>query len=399
MSAPVNPRLLRLHDYPFRRLDRLLAGGPAASDPPIVMSIGEPQHPPPPLLAETLQRHAGEWGRYPPTRGTGALRTACAEWLVRRYRLPNDMIDPDRHVLPVAGTREGLFAVALAAVPENRGGRPPLVLMPDPFYQVYRGAAVVAGAEPVFLPCSRSGGFLPDLDAIPDEVWRRTALFYLCSPANPHGAAADRAYLCRLIHRTRAAGALLVMDECYAEIYWEGPPTGVMEAVRELGGDLANVVSFHSLSKRSNVPGLRSGFVAGDAGFLEAFLRMRTYGGGQQPLPVQAAAAALWQDDTHVEENRALYRRKFQVAEDILSGRFGFFRPAGGFFLWLEVGEGERAARTLWSAAGVKVMPGGYLASAPGEADRHIRVALVPPVDAVRVGLERVAEALGGCAP
>jgi succinyldiaminopimelate transaminase len=394
MPAPINPRLARLDDYPFRRLDRLLDGLSPVPDRPIVMSIGEPRHLPPPIVAETLQRHAGEWGRYPPTRGTDALRTACAEWLIRRYRLPEAMIDPDRHVLPVGGTREGLFAVALAAMPETRGGRAPLVLMPDPFYQVYRGAAVVAGAEPVFLPCTRAGGFLPDLDAIPDRVWERTALFYLCSPANPQGAVADRQYLARLIARVRSAGALLVMDECYAEIYSEVPPVGVMETVRDLGGDLANVVSFHSLSKRSSVPGLRSGFVVGDAEFLEAFLRMRTYGGGQQPLPVQAAAAELWRDDAHVEENRALYRRKFEAAADILRGRFGFFVPAGGFFLWLDVGDGEQAARNLWSTAGVKVMPGGYLASGEGEAARHIRVALVPPVDVVRTGLGRLAEVL-----
>ena len=375
MPAPINPRLAHLDDYPFRRLDRLLDGLSPAPHRPIVMSIGEPRHPVPTIVAETLQRHASDWGRYPPTRGTDALRTACAEWLIRRYRLPETMIDPGRHVLPVGGTRDGLFAVALAAMPETRGGQAPLVLMPDPFYQVYRGAAVVAGAEPVFLPCTRAGGFLPDLDAIPDGVWERMALFYLCSPANPQGAVADRQYLARLIARVRSAGALLVMDECYAEIYSEVPPVGVMEAVRDLGGDLANVVSFHSLSKRSNVPGLRSGFVAGDAVFLEAFLRMRTYGGGQ--------------------ENRALYRRKFEAAADILRGRFEFFLPAGGFFLWLDVGDGEHAARTLWGTAGVKVMPGRYLANEAGEAARHIRVALVPPVDVVRTGLERLAEALG----
>lgn len=395
MSVPVNPRLSRLVDYPFRRLDRLLEGLEPAADRQIVMSIGEPQHSPPPVLVETLQRHAGDWGRYPPTRGTDALRAACANWLTRRYRLPTDMIDPDRHVLPVGGTREGLFAVALAAMPEHKSGRTPLVLMPDPFYQVYRGAAVVAGADPVFLPSNRSSGFLPDLDAIPQGVWERTALFYLCSPANPQGAVADGRYLRRLIGLVRSAGALLVMDECYAEIYCEAPPFGVMEAARALGGDLANVVSFHSLSKRSNVPGLRSGFVAGDAAFLEAFLRMRTYGGGQQPLPVQAAATELWNDDSHVEDNRALYRQKFQAAGTILEGRFGFYQPEGGFFLWLDVGNGEKAARTLWSSASVKVMPGGFLSSETGEADRHIRVALVPPADVVQKGLERLSEALG----
>lgn len=394
MPAPVNPRLHRLDDYPFRRLDQLLAGLQPAARQPVVMSIGEPQHPPPSILEETLRRNAHAWGRYPPTRGTDALRTACADWLKRRYRLPPGMVDPDRHVLPVAGTREGLFAIALAAMPETKSGRKPFVLMPDPFYQVYRGAAVVAGAEPIFLPCLRAGGFLPDFGGLPDAVWDRTAVVYLCSPANPQGAVASPAYLARLIERVRSAGALLVVDECYAEIYCDVPPAGVMEAVRDLGGDLDNVVSFHSLSKRSNVPGLRSGFVAGEAALLEAFLRMRTYSGGQQPLPVQEAATELWKDDTHVEENRALYRDKFTAAESILHDRFRFYRPAGGFFLWLHVRNGEAAAQTLWSEAGVKVMPGRYLASETNESSEHIRVALVPPIESVRAGLEQLAGAL-----
>ncbi len=395
MLAAGNPRLSQLNDYPFRRLDRLLERLSPAVDPTIVMSIGEPQHPPPPVLARTLARHADSWGRYPPTRGTQALRQACADWLARRYRLPPDMIDPDRHVLPVAGTREGLFSVALAAVPETKAGQTPLVLMPDPFYQVYRGAAVMAGAEPYFLPSIRANGYLPDLDAISAATWDRTALFYLCTPSNPQGAVADLDYLGRLIERVRAAGALLVADECYAEIYCDRPPVGVMQAVRKMGGSLDNVVSFHSLSKRSNVPGLRSGFVAGDSVLLEAFLRMRTYGGGQQPLPVQAAAVELWRDDAHVEENRDLYRRKFDAAEKILDGCFDFFRPDGGFFLWLDVGDGEKATRTLWSEAGVKVMPGGFLASDSAEAGRHIRVALVPPLDVVCEGLIRMVRVLG----
>lgn len=392
MPAPRNPRLDLLDDYPFRRLDRLLEGPPGAA--PVVMSIGEPRHPPPALLAETLARHADGWGRYPPTGGTPELREACAAWLGGRYRLPAGMVDPDRHVLPVAGTREGLFSVALAAMPERRGGGPPRVLMPDPFYQVYRGAAVMAGAEPAFLPATRETGFLPDLDAVADGLGRAAAV-YLCTPANPQGAVAGPAYLGRLLGLVRERDALLVVDECYAEIWCDRPPPGILEACRDAGGSLANVVAFHSLSKRSNVPGLRSGFCAGDAAFLAGFLRMRTYGGGQQPLPVQAAAAALWRDEEHVEANRALYRAKFDAAGRILDGRFGFYRPGGGFFLWLDVGDGEEAARRLWREAGVRVMPGTYLASGEGgDSRRHVRVALVPGPEETREGLERLAATL-----
>lgn len=392
MPAPRNPRLDRLRDYPFRRLDRLLDAPPGRE--PAVMSIGEPQHPPPALLAETLARHAGAWGRYPPTAGTPELRGACADWLAARYRLPPGMVDPGRHVLPLAGTREGLFSAALAAMPGPRGGRAPRVLMPDPFYQVYRGAAVMAGAEPAFLPATRATGFLPDLDAVADGLGD-AAVVYLCTPANPQGAVAGADYLAALLAMVRERGALLVVDECYAEIWCDRPPPGILEACRGAGGSLANVVAFHSLSKRSNAPGLRSGFCAGDPDFLAAFLRMRAYGGPQQPLPVQAAAAALWRDERHVEENRALYRAKFDAAGRILGGRFGFYRPGGGFFLWLDVGDGEEAARRLWRDAGVRVMPGAYLASdGHPDARRHIRVALVPGLRETRGALARLAETL-----
>ncbi len=394
MPAPANPRLALLDDYPFRRLDRLL-GPPPANLRPVVMSIGEPQHEPPTLIAEILTRNADGWGRYPPTRGTDDFRKACASWLTGRFSLPQDMVDPGHHVLPVAGTREGLFAIALATMPEKQSGRSPLVLIPDPFYQVYRGAAIMAGAEPYFLPATRRTGFLPDLDALDAKDLSRIKLVYLCSPANPQGAVADLTYLSRLVEIVRTHDALLVVDECYSEIYDATPPPGVLEACRESGGGLENVLAFHSLSKRSSVPGLRSGFVAGDAAVLEVFLGMRTYGGGQQPLPVQAVAAALWRDETHVEKSRDLYREKFDAAEEILGGRFCFYRPAGGFFLWLDVGNGEQAAQTLWQQAGVRVMPGSYLASSKdGDAERHVRVALTPNIEETREGLRRIASTL-----
>jgi N-succinyldiaminopimelate aminotransferase len=388
-----NPRLAALSDYPFDRLRALLADlAPGA--PPIVLSVGEPRHAPPPLLKEALAAANDGWGRYPPVEGTAEFRAAACDWLTRRYALPAGFLDPDRHVLPVAGTREGLFTIALAALPERKAGDRPVVLLPNPFYQVYLGAAVIGGAEPVLLPAGRESGFLPDLDAVPAAVLERTAICYLCSPANPQGAVADVAFLERAVALARRHAFLLVVDECYGEIYDVAPPPGALAAAAAAGGGPQGVVVFHSLSKRSSAPGLRSGFVAGDAEVLAAFRRLRSYGGATLPLPVLAASAALWRDETHVAANRALYRAKFDMAERLLAGRFGFYRPSGGFFLWLDVGDGEAAARTLWRETGVRVLPGAYLARAanghanPGRA--FIRVALVDSLAVTEDALRRL---------
>ena len=394
----INDRLAELRDYPFGRLNALLDGlAPPADRPALVMAIGEPQHQPPAMVAEILAANAGLWGKYPPTNGTPAFRVAVADWLRRRYHLPAGMIEPDRHILPVAGTREALFAIALAAVPTAKNGQRPTVLIPDPFYQVYAGAAVIAGAEPVFVPASAATGFLPDFEALPEALLARAALVYLCTPANPQGAVADRRRLMALIELARAHDFVLAVDECYCEIYDQTPPPGALEAAAALGGDMANVIAFHSLSKRSNVPGLRSGFVAGGADIIVPFARLRSYTGAVTPLPVLAAAAALWAEERHVEENRALYRAKFDLAGRILGNRFGFYRPAGGFYLWLEVGDGEAASRRLWAEAGVRVMPGAYLSrpgsNPPGAA--YIRVALVGDVNATEDALRRMEVVLG----
>ncbi len=375
----LNPRLAELSDYPFDRLRALLDGLPPGGDP-ILLSVGEPRHPPPPMLSEILARHAGEWGRYPPVEGTADFRRAVVDWLNRRYRLPPQLLDPERHVLPVAGTREGLFLIATACVPESKNGSRPVVLMPNPFYQVYLGAAVLRGAEPVLLPATRAGGFLPDLGALAPDLLARTAALYLCSPANPQGSVADAAMLSAAIALARQHDFTLIVDECYAEIYDREPPAGALAACAATGGGLANVVVFHSLSKRSSVPGLRSGFCAGDPAIIAAFRRLRAYGGATLPLPVLAASAALWRDEEHVEANRALYRGKFDAAERRLRGRFGFYRPAGGFFLWLDVGDGEVAGRRLWQKAGLRVLPGAYLARGNGAdnpGQQYIRVALI----------------------
>ncbi len=395
----LNPQLDALADYPFDRLRALLGDvTPPSGLAQHWLSVGEPRHAPPGILTETLIRHGDGWGRYPPVEGTPEFRRAVGDWLDRRYRLPPGMIDPDRHVLPVAGTREALFLIAGVAVNGGAHVGAPVVVMPNPFYQVYHGAAVMSGAEPFYLPATAETGFLPDVGALPAAVLDRTRLIYLCSPANPQGVAFSLEELVRWIALARSRDALLVVDECYAEIYDTVRPPGALEACA-LGSDgLADVLVFHSLSKRSSVPGLRSGFVAGDARMIDAFRRLRAFGGAAQPLPVLAASAQLWRDEAHVVSNRALYRSKFDVAERLLSGRFGFYRPPGGFFLWLDVGDGEAAARRLWAEAAVRVLPGSYLAKPdarfgdPGR--RYIRIALIESPAATEDALTRVVSIL-----
>lgn len=393
----INDRLDQLSDYPFQRLAELL-GEPAGPDS-IVMSIGEPQHAPPAMVARILAENATLWGKYPPATGTAPFRTAVKGWLDRRFALPADLVDAETMILPVAGTREALYLFAQTVCSPLKGGRAPLVLLPNPFYQVYAGAAVMAGAEPVFVPGTGGPDSLPDFSALPEDVLEQAALAYLCSPANPQGSVADRALLERTILAARRHGFALAVDECYSEIWDSAPPPGALEICARLNDGAANVMVFHSLSKRSSVPGLRSGFVAGDAGLIRAFGRVRAYGGAATPLPVLAAATGLWQDEAHVEENRAAYRAKIDIAQRLLGDRPGFRRPEGGFFLWLNVGDGERAARLLWREAGIRVLPGAYLAKAgadghnPGAA--YIRVALVHDLATTERALTRMAEVLG----
>ncbi len=401
MSTDRLEPLLRFH--PFTRLNTLLQDlAPGGPGEPLLFSVGEPRHAPPPILRDELDRHAALWSRYPQAVGTPDFRAAVHEWLTRRYGLPPGMIDPDRHLLPAAGSREALFMAALSAVQEWHGQGPrPAVLIPNPFYHVYAGAAAVAGAEPVFLPATAETGFLPDLEALDRALLDRTALAYVCSPANPQGAVADLGYLRRWIELARRHGFVVAFDECYAEIYTEAPPPGALQACAALGGDLTGVLAVHSLSKRSGAAGLRSGFVAGDARLIRRQAQLVNFGGVAPPLPVLAASAALWRDETHVEAVRALYRENFAVAAEILDGRFGFAAPpAGGFFLWLDVGDGEAAARRLWAEAGVRVLPGAYMARAdatgrsPG--DRYIRVALVYDPATTAEGLRRLVATLDG---
>ncbi len=395
-----NTRLDGLTEYPFQRLTALL-GGPAQGNmgPDAVnMSIGEPQHTPPALLHSALAKHQAEWGKYPPTAGSPDFRAAVTAWATHRYGLPAGFLDPERHILPVAGSREGLFMAAQLCIPPDKAGRKPAVLMPNPFYQVYFGAAVMHGADPVYVPADASTGFQPDYTAVAKADLDRAACAYLCTPANPQGAVASLEQLKTLIRLARAHDFVLISDECYSEIYTGAAPAGALQACAELGEGLANVLVLNSLSKRSSVPGLRSGFVAGDADLIAKFSKLRAHGGAVQPLPVLAASAALWRDETHVEDNRAAYRAKIDDAARIFGNQFGFFRPAGGFFLWLDVGDGERAAKHLWAEGRIRVLPGAYLARTangnnPGQ--RYIRVALVHDRQTAAGALTRMNDLLG----
>ncbi|OSQ40587.1 aminotransferase class I/II-fold pyridoxal phosphate-dependent enzyme [Thalassospira mesophila] len=392
-----NQRLDTLPDYPFPRLAALLDGITPGKDP-LVMSIGEPQHEPPAMITEAMIANAHLWHKYPPGQGTPELRAAIKGWLDRRYDLPEDMIHRDDHIIPVAGTREALYLIATCVIPQDQPGPKPKVLLPNPFYQVYCGAAVLNDAEMVPLAATPETGFLPDLDQIDDETLAACRLFFLCSPANPQGAVASRGYLERIIGLARKHNFVLAMDECYADIYDRDAPTGALEICAAQNSNMDNVLVFHSLSKRSSAPGLRSGFVAGDAKIIKQFNRLRSYCSATIPMPIMAASTALWNDDAHAEANRDLYRAKIDIAAEIFGNRFGFHRPAGGFFLWLDVGDDEAATKKIWAQEGVKVIPGRYLSINGPKGDnpgaRFIRIALVHDLATTRDGLSRINAAL-----
>jgi N-succinyldiaminopimelate aminotransferase len=387
--------------HPFTRLNKLLEGvAPGGGNTPLLLHLGEPQFAPPPFVAQAIAEAAAGWSKYPPTAGTDAFRQAVKAWLERRYRLPATMLNADKEILPVSGTREALFQIALSAVAAGEPQGKTKVLMGNPFYHSYAGAAAVAGGEPAFLAADRNSNFLPDLAKVPTADLDRAALVYLCSPANPQGAVAPLDYLKDWLLLARKHGFVLAADECYAEIYSDTPPPGALEAARDLGGALDQLLVFHSLSKRSSAPGLRSGFIAGDARFIARQAQLVNYGGVATPLPILAAATRLWQDEAHVVENRARYAKSFDLAQQILGPIFGAIRPQGGFFLWLDVGDGERVAVELWRQAAVKVLPGGYMARAEADGDNpgasYIRVAVILEPDEMAAALRRMAPVLEG---
>jgi aspartate/methionine/tyrosine aminotransferase len=387
---------------PFQRLADLLAPiRPGRA--PINLTVGEPRHPVPGFVGPVLAREIDGFGRYPAIRGTDAFRQAVAGWLDRRYGLVG-AVDPEAGILPLNGSREGLFFAALEA--KRRSKKPtdrPAILLPNPFYQAYAAGAVAAGCEAVMIDAGPETGFLPDLDALPEALLDRVIALYYASPANPQGAVASRAGWRRVIERARAHDFMLFADECYSEIYrGDAAPEGVLSAAHDLGGGLSRVVTFNSLSKRSNLPGLRCGFAAGDPDFLSAWVGFRNMAAPQVPGPVQAVAVAAFGDEDHVIENRRLYDAKFAMASRILGSRYGYATPPGGFFLWLDVaalGGGEDVAVRLWRDAGVRTVPGGYLCGTgpdghnPGAA--YLRVAMVESPALTEEALGRIVETLG----
>jgi N-succinyldiaminopimelate aminotransferase len=382
----MNSDLDRLQPYPFEKLAALKQGiTPPAGLDHIALSIGEPKHPTPGFIAEELLTHLHGLSGYPMTRGTGGLRQAICQWLVKRFKLPPGSLDPEIQALPVNGTREALFAFAQAVIDRSQG---PLVVMPNPFYQIYEGAALLAGAEPHFLPCSSESGQIPDFDAVAPETWDRCQLLYICSPHNPTGGVIEIPTLQRLIGLAERHDFVIAADECYSEIYADetNPPPGLLQAAAQMGNSgYQRCLVFHSLSKRSNAPGLRSGFVAGDAALIESFYRYRTYHGCAMPLPSQAASIKAWEDEAHVLENRQRYREKFNAVLEILGDALPMTRPEAGFYLWPETPIADTAfARGLFEQQNVTVLPGSFLSREidginPGR--NRIRMALVAPLD------------------
>ncbi|HET7678590.1 MAG TPA: aminotransferase class I/II-fold pyridoxal phosphate-dependent enzyme [Xanthobacteraceae bacterium] len=383
---------------PFARVNDLLANVKPGK-PPIALSVGEPQHPIPNFVGPVLAAHLPDFGRYPANRGIDPFLAAAAAWLGRRFKL-NRPVDPHSEVLVLNGTREGLFLAAITARQwvGKRSGRP-AILIPNPFYAAYAAGAMAADCEAVYLPTTKETGFLPDLDALSDELLSRTVACYLASPANPQGAVADMKYLTRLCALARRFGFLIFADECYCEIYGNRAPAGMLEAA---GSDFANVVVFHSLSKRSNLPGLRVGFCAGDRRFLARFIELRNVAAPQVPVPAQHVAIAAYNDEAHVQENRRLYAEKFDLADQIIGDRYGYKRPAGGFFLWLDVsghGGDEAVTMKLWREAGLRVLPGRYLARDQADGSNpglgYIRIALVHDNATTAEALHRLVAVLG----
>lgn len=382
----MNPDLDALHPYPFERLRALLSDVVPPSDKqPVNLSIGEPKHETPAFIKQALADNLGGLNNYAATRGTPELRETIRDWLVARYDLPGDSLTGDKHVLPVNGTREALFAIAQAVIDRDRE---PIVAMPNPFYQIYEGAALLAGAEPLYLNDWSWTDHVPDLDNVTADQWRRCQLVYICSPANPSGDVISTSWLTRLIALADQYDFIIASDECYAELYRDGAeaPPGLLSACRDLGrDDYRRCLVFHSLSKRSSAPGLRSGFVAGDAEILQRFLLYRTYHGCAMPLQTQAASQAAWADEDHVRDNRRRYSEKFDAVTDALTPALYLTPPEGGFYLWPDIGDDDETfARECYRETGVTVLPGSYLSREteygnPGQG--RVRIALVADKD------------------
>ena len=387
----LNPNLQRLKPYPFEQLAALFADAKTPDDfNPIPLSIGEPQHAPPRFVLDALIKHMGLIAKYPTTKGTEMLRQSIATWLNRRFSLETGPVNPHTNVIPVNGTREAIFAAVQAAVDRHAGGT---VVIPNPFYQIYEGAAFMAGLSPYYLPIMESGQ--PNYNAVPDAIWKDCQFCFICTPGNPTGSVINEATLAMLIEKAHQFDFWLASDECYSEIYRNIPPPGLLEVCSTIGNtEFKKCLVFHSLSKRSNLPGLRSGFVAGDADFIAPFLKYRTYHGCSMSMAVQKASELAWADEEHVIENRALYAQKFKQAAEILGDRMNTDDPGAGFYLWAKTPKGcDTFSRELFEATGVTVLPGRYLGREvdginPGAG--FVRMALVAEPDTCREALERI---------
>ena len=395
-----NERIGAMAPSAFMRLDAMMADlTPAPGVTPVNLTLGDPQIPPPRFILDAFEDNHALFGRYTATDGTPAYRQAVLDLMVRLYDLPEGMIERDRNILPVAGLREGMAMLPQVVTPDEKAGQPTAILIPNPFYHPYAGAAVAAHGEPVFVPALAENRFMPDFAGLDEATLSRTAAAFVCTPANPQGTAASLDYLCEAIELARAHDFLLIVDECYAEVYFDQRPPGALEACAQLGGSLDNVVAFHSVSKRSSAPGLRSGFAVGDGEVLRRYFKLRNYVGVAVSRPILAAATALLRDTEHVDATRAYYKANFDAAHRILGNRYGYYRPDGGFFLWLDVGDGMAAAKRLWTEAAIKVVPGELMSrEAPGSdavGKPYIRVALVHDLASTIDSLERMTEVLG----
>ena len=396
----MNPHLNQLHPYPFEKLATLKSGvTPAEKYPSILLSVGEPQHPPPELALTALTDNLAGVSKYPSTRGSESLRESIAQWLNARFKLGENGIDSRKNVLPVNGTREALFAFAQCML--DRNSQKNMVLMPNPFYQIYEGATILAGLNPHFYSTAESTDYQPDFESLDESVWEKCQLIYICSPGNPTSAVIGEADLMALIERAHKYNFIIASDECYSEIYRDEakPPAGLLQACKTLGNDdFSQCVVFHSLSKRSNLPGMRSGFVAGDATIIDAFFRYRTYHGCSMSPVVQAASEVVWQDESHVRENRQLYREKFSAVTEILAETLNVKQPEAGFYLWPKLPvDDEVFAKALYEKYNVTVLPGRYLARPDNGIDpgqHHVRIALVATLADCISGAECIRDTL-----
>ena len=392
----MNPELQNLHTYPFEKLRKLLSKcNVNTKKSAITLAIGEPKHKTPKFITKELEANISNISTYPTTRGTNELKTAIINWLCRRFNLSQETLNEERNILPANGTREALFSIAQTVVNKAIGN--PIVMMPNPFYQIYEGAALLAGAEPYYLNCIEENKYIPDLSLVPKEIWERCQLFYLCSPGNPSGAVVDFDFIKELMKLADKYNFIIASDECYSEIYYDEkkPPLSLLEYAKKLGNtEYKRCLIFHSLSKRSNVPGLRSGFVAGDSEMIEIFYRYRTYHGCAMPLHVQKASIAAWNDEEHVKENRNIYRKKFLRVCCELEPVLPVSPPSGGFYLWPKLPNSDvDFAKELYQSENVEVLPGSYLSRKidninPG--NKRIRIALVAETDTCIEAAKRI---------